>query len=108
MLELHCAHRKTQSIDRRLDSMSERRILVLGSSQHPKEVTSYTWNDIPVNLNVADFDAVVLNLVPFMPRQFGDPTASPPMARPNLPGADSFARLLFSGNREVVVVGVPG
>ena len=78
------------------------RVLVLGSEPHARSVTAYSWEDFPPQLNVADYDVVILNLTPF--------SAKEPGPRGNLHTLLSwqqFARLLFSEGSEVIAIGVP-
>ena len=44
---------------------SKRRILILGSSNHTKLVKAYEWDNLPSNLNISDFDTVILNFSSF-------------------------------------------
>ena len=57
----------TKEIEYRKD---KKKILVLGSNQHSKIVTSYLWQYLPPDLNVADFDVVIINLIPFQNETF--------------------------------------
>ena len=49
---------------------SDRRVLVLGSSNHTRLVTAYQWDKLPKNLNVADFDTVIMDFTPFQDSAF--------------------------------------
>ena len=42
------------------------RILVLGSRPSSRAVDSFAWDELPNGLNVADYDKVVFDLVPFI------------------------------------------
>lgn len=80
-----------------------KRILVLGSAGHSRHVTAHTWDRLPRDLNVADYDRVVLNLVPLH-----DPDISKICDTSLFPSSEQFARLLFAPDAEVVVIGSPG
>lgn len=80
-----------------------RRVLVLGSDLGIREVTSFKWWNVPDDLNVADFDVVILNLVslePLAERVFFD--------EKKLPDRDQFLELLFSEGGEVLAIGQLG
>jgi hypothetical protein len=80
-----------------------KRILVLGSAVHTPGITAHAWNDLPPDINVADYDVVILNLVSFLNQQqeFG--------IRPErLPTWQQLARLLFSAESEIICIGIPG
>jgi hypothetical protein len=80
-----------------------RRILVLGSRGHSRQVRAYAWDGLPEQLNVADFDVVILNLAAFA----DDPELAAGMPRDRLPARDAFTRLIFSSGSEVIAVGDP-
>lgn len=86
----------------RTDSAQEKRILVLGSAPHTRLVHAYTWDKLPSDLNVADYDVVILNLVPCLDEQFARQ-----MNPDRLPSWQQFARLLFSKDSEVIFIGIP-
>jgi hypothetical protein len=79
---------------------AERKILVLGATGFPLVVKAYAWDRVPENLNVADFDVVVLDLTPFEDNE--QLRAGVQLGR--LPTTDRFARLIFSG-AEIVCIG---
>ncbi|MDX6529994.1 MAG: hypothetical protein QOH41_2284 [Blastocatellia bacterium] len=81
---------------------SNHRILVLGSANHTKLVTAYAWDKLPKNLNIADFDVVILDLTPFQSRAFAGG-----MNVDLIPDFRQFARLIFSADSEVIAVGSP-
>ncbi len=83
-------------------SAQKRRILVLGSTSHPMAVTSYTWDMVPPNLNVADYDVVILNFTPFLDEQ-----DDPGVPYENLPDREQFVRLMFSKASEIIAIGSP-
>jgi len=78
-----------------------RRILVIGSRPTAQAVDSFEWDVLPVDLNVADYDVVIMDLVPLedeaLRRQI-DIERMPPPAQ--------FARLIFS-DAELVFIGLP-
>ncbi len=81
---------------------AERRILVLGSANHTRRVTAYEWDKLPKNLNVADFDTVIMD---FTCLQNGVFAAG--INLDLLPDYRQFARLVFSGDSEVIAIGSP-
>jgi len=85
-----------------LEGKVERRILVLGSAPHTKTITAYTWDNLPKRINVADYDVVILNLVPFLEKQFARS-----VKLETLPGYEQFAQLLFSDASETIAIGNP-
>ncbi len=79
-----------------------KRILVLGSNLHLPSVTAYAWTDLPGQINVADYDVVILNLVSLLDQQ------SNLGIRPErLPSWQQLARYLFSPGIEVICIGMP-
>jgi hypothetical protein len=84
-------------------AQNARRILVLGSAPHSRLVTAHPWDKLPEDLNVADYDAVILNLVPLL-----DPGFRKSIDLKTLPSFRSFARLLFSAGSEIIAIGMPG
>jgi hypothetical protein len=82
--------------------MNSRRILVLGYSQSSQWFDSYSWSYIPEQLNVADYDVVILNFKPF---EIQAVAQSVDIDR--IPRFPQFARLLFSEGAEIVVIGRP-
>lgn len=85
-----------------VEGQVERRILVLGSAPHTKTITAYTWDNLPKGINVADYDIVILNLVPFLEKQFAQR-----MKVETLPRNEQFTRLLFSCGSEIIAIGDP-
>jgi hypothetical protein len=85
-----------------------RKILVLGSDSHGSQVTAYKWDALPADLNVADYDVVILNFEPFMKAQFVDVAHRPAIQWDGFPGPRDFANLLFSDGSEVIVIGTIG
>jgi hypothetical protein len=71
--------------------------LVLGSTQHPKRVTSYAWASLPTYINFADFDVVIINLAAL--GELNDPSAVT-----NVPRAASVGRACCSPRRPEIVV----
>ncbi|HTS17520.1 MAG TPA: hypothetical protein VMP11_08100 [Verrucomicrobiae bacterium] len=82
---------------------SDRRVLVLGCEPFTRLVTAYPWDKLPPLLNVADYDVVFLNLVPFLNEKFANG-----IRVDTLPSWDQFARLIFSKGSEIIVIGHPG
>ena len=80
-----------------------KRILVLGSAPHTRLVTAYTWDNLPQYFNVADYDIVILNLEPLL-----DEELAREFNLKTLPSWQQFARLLFSHDSEIIVIGIPG
>lgn len=80
----------------------EKRILVLGSAPHTKQISAYTWDRLPKYLNVADYDVVILNLEPLLDKHFA---AS--LNIETLPSWEQFARLVFSHASELIIIGMP-
>lgn len=78
------------------------RILVLGSTVQRASVTSYLWNDLPKQLNIGDFDVIVLNLVA-LSRQQTIFDVQPE----RLPSWQQMARFFFSPHSEIVCLGLP-
>jgi hypothetical protein len=81
------------------------RVLVFGSAPHGRSVHAYKWDRLPPELNVADYDVLILNLVPFQYEM-------PDVAWNNLIKVtnnqwEPLARLLFSANSEILVIGQP-
>jgi hypothetical protein len=84
-----------------MNSKQSTRILVLGSTPHSQRISAYTWDQIPEDLNIADFDVVIINLVPFRDKEYATKYID------FLPPWNHFARLLFSDNSEIIVIGLP-
>jgi hypothetical protein len=63
------------------------KVLVLGSIQHGRQVDAYAWDGVPRDLNVADYDAVILNFVPIE----DDNGLRRAMRLERLPSTDQFA-----------------
>lgn len=80
-----------------------RRILVLGSEPHTRLVTAHKWDNLPRDLNVADYDVVILNLVPF-----SEEGLAQGVNLDTLPSLQQFTRLLFSKDSEIIAIGYPG
>lgn len=79
-----------------------KRILVLGSVAQTGQVTAYAWDQLPAQINVADFDSVILNLASFLEQQ-----ATTGIRPERLPSWQQLARLLFSSGSEVICIGLP-
>lgn len=81
-------------------SEKEKRILVLGSSDHGA-ATAYDWPAIPDDLSVADFDIVLIDLESCSLEDL-EVSATALSDR-----WQQFARLFFSSQSEVIVIGSP-
>lgn len=81
---------------------TNKRILVLGSAPHTRLVTAYTWDNLPKPLNVADYDVTILNLEPLRDKELAG-SVNPE----TLPSIEQFARLLFSHESEIIIIGYP-
>lgn len=80
--------------------MSNRRILVIGSTGHSRQVTSVSWYEaIP---NVADFDVVLVDLTPLSEEHKLYQTY-----RDHVPSTESFINLLESGGQAYVITVPP-
>jgi hypothetical protein len=82
---------------------TEKRILVLGSAPHGRQVTAYAWDELPADLNVADYDVVILNFVPLRDQEF----ASKVNQQKRFPDRDKFSLLLFRPGSEIIVIDEP-
>lgn len=80
--------------------MPDRKILVLGAGGFPPQVTSYAWDRLPADLNVADFDVVLMNMTAFEDDE--DLRAGIQLDR--LPSTEQFARLILSRS-ELIAIG---
>ncbi|MCP4359630.1 MAG: hypothetical protein GY796_16610 [Chloroflexi bacterium] len=87
-----------------INEPTPKRILVLGSSPHTHLVTAYSWDKLPSNLNVANYDVVILNLVPFAE----DENLARGINLNLLPSRNQFGKLLFSEGSEIIALGTPG
>lgn len=72
---------------------------MVGSTGFPG-VVSHAWDQLPGDLNVADWDVVLLDLTVFE----DNPLLSASMQIDHLPPTDDFARLIFSPS-EIVAIG---
>lgn len=80
-----------------------RKILVLGQIVQLEGVESYFWSGLPQNLNVADYDTVILDFSPLIPES--DFVTNFPLDQ--LPPTEDFARLMFSAGSTIVAIGDP-
>lgn len=80
--------------------MTEKKLLILGATGFPVGVQAYPWDRLPRELNVADFDVVILNLVAFE----SDAALRDGINPDRLPARDGFTKLIFS-NSEVIAIG---
>lgn len=78
------------------------RILVLGSTPHSRNVDAYAWDALPSPLTVADYDVVILNLVPL-----SDHALLARCDRATFPSDVDFGKLIFSQGSTVIFVGSP-
>ena len=81
------------------------RILVLGSRPSTRAVESFGWEELPDDLNIADYDGVVFDLAPLM----NDSTLAERVVRSSLPTPNQVMRLLKSPESVLVIIGgTPG
>jgi hypothetical protein len=80
-----------------------KRILVIGSEGHGRDVVAYAWDRFPEDFNVADYDVVILNFASF--DQNPELAAGFPPER--LPDRDSLGRLFFAEGAELIAIGDP-
>lgn len=78
------------------------RILVLGSAPHSRDVDAYAWDALPSPLTVADYDVVILNLVPL-----GADALLARCDRATFPSDVDFSKLIFSQGSTVIFIGSP-
>jgi hypothetical protein len=74
---------------------------VLGSSGYPKAVAAYAWDALPDDLNVSDYEVIVLDITALATEDFQDETASP-----RLPERAQLGRAIFGGST-VIAIGEP-
>lgn len=79
------------------------RVLVLGSQNHGRGVRAHEWHRIPAGLNVADYDAVILNFVPLAEEE----ALHKNISLAHVPSLDQFVRLLFTDDSIVIAFGDP-
>src|SRR6266480_2359646 len=77
----------------------EERILILGSEGYGRPVRSHGWSSLPVDLNVADYDTLILD--------FTGVEEYPVPVILNPPPLEQFARLIFSEGSLVIAIGSP-
>src|SRR4051794_18962501 len=92
----------TPKVRRGLEQARPKRYLVLGSEGHGRGVRSHRWDKLPTDLNVADYDVVVLNFSAFEDKDLAE--GFPP---DRLPARASMTRLLFSPDAEIIAIGDP-
>ncbi len=85
------------------DNQVNKRILVLGSTPHTRLVKAYTWDKLPQDLNVADYEIIILNLVPLQDSRLTESVDSQVLInmRPQ------FARAFFTSESEIIAIGIP-
>src|SRR3990172_1770344 len=79
-----------------------RRILILGSAPHTRLAKAYEWDKLPADLNISDFDTVIMDFTPFV-----NPEFAKGINIDLIPGWQQFARHIFSNDSEVIVIGSP-
>jgi hypothetical protein len=62
----------TPNVTRELEQARPKRYLVLGSDGHGRGVRSHRWDKLPNDLNVADYDVVVLNFAAFEVKELAE------------------------------------
>jgi hypothetical protein len=82
---------------------SIRRILVIGSAAHSKYVTAYTWDNLPDELTIPDYDVIILNLIPLERDSFSEG-----LDVDRMPKVPDFIPHLFSEDSELIIIGNPG
>jgi len=75
----------------------------LGSAPHTRYVCAYTWDSLPSDLTVHDYDVAILDFASWC-EEGGDQQVTVK----NLPDKQQFLELLFSKGSEIIVVGIPG
>lgn len=79
-----------------------RRVLVLGAFQLSRQVDAWPWDRVPSDMNVADYDVVIVNLIPLL-----DTTYAGNLQLDRIPEPIQFSRLVFSEQTELVFLGEP-
>lgn len=79
------------------------KVLVLGSTGHGRQVDAHAWDQLPPDLNIADYDSVILNFVPVEQ----DAGLRRAMRLERLPSIDQFAKLIFTQSSDVIAIGDP-
>ncbi|MTJ15282.1 hypothetical protein FJR11_22500 [Anabaena sp. UHCC 0187] len=80
-----------------------RKILILGSTQHSRLVTAYNWHELPDTLNIADYDILILNVIPLMDKAYLET-----INLDFLPSSKQFGNLLFGSKSEIIIIGLSG
>jgi hypothetical protein len=75
-----------------------KKVLVLGSTDHPAAVTAYSWAGLPRFINVTDFDVVIVNAASVAEGDRLDP------AHDKRPQIEQIGRLWFAGGTEIIVI----
>jgi hypothetical protein len=81
-----------------------KRILVLGTRLASDVVDSYNWDYLPRDINIADYDVLILNLVSLSKSKKGQREYVNQSA---LPPSEQLVRLLLSEGSEIIVIGNP-
>lgn len=79
-----------------------RRVLVIGSTCRGENVESYTWGAIPKDINLTDYDTVILNLVS-LKLEYPEGININNLPQVNI----QFSRFLFSKGSEAIIIGRP-
>lgn len=77
-------------------------VLVLGADLQLRSVISHAWHEIPDDLNVVDFDVVVLNYVPLE-----EPNYANSIDTDSLPPTEQLIRHFFDGQTVTMAIGPP-
>lgn len=85
------------------ESAPRKRILVIGSEGHGRDVVAYAWDRFPEDFNVADYDVVILNFASFD----RNPELAAGFPPERLPDRDSLGRLFFAEGAELIAIGNP-
>ena len=76
------------------------RVLILGSAGHGKLVTEYLWSEIPEDINIADYQVLIMDFTSLV-----DPETAMGVDVDRLPPFSQFAKFMFSMGSEIIVIG---
>ncbi len=81
------------------ESEDRKKILVIGHDLCLRRITSFSWDSLPKNLNIADFNAVIIDFSPLQRDKVGHPELNKVFTK-------NRWNLMFNTRAEVVLVGV--